>query len=46
MPVDGIRWTIALDTGWPLEYIDTLSERDMISYMAYKQGASRASKRG
>ena len=46
MPWEGIRWIVAMDTGWSLEYIDQLSDEDMTQYLAYKRGQAAANKRG
>lgn len=44
MPIEGIRWIVAMDTGWTLEYIDQLSAEDMTEYLAYKRGQATAIK--
>ena len=45
MPDEGIRWVVAMDTGWALEYVDALSEGDMAEFLAYKRGQAASMKR-
>lgn len=38
MPWAGMRWIIQEATGWTLEYIDDMSDQDVLEFLAVKRG--------
>ncbi len=42
MPEEWWRWKIAQEFGWPLEYVDALSIKDMHEYLQIRDGEAKA----
>jgi hypothetical protein len=44
MPLEYMRWHLAREFGWTLEYIDAMSLSDLNEYLQIKDGENRAYK--